>query len=215
MTHDKFIELLNLYLDGELPPAQAAELEREIAASPDRHRIYRNYCQMQNACAVLSERFRDDAAPAPHFRQGRVVELPRRASGDWFKSLGLVFGGAAAACVAFVVIRVALPRGATDSPEQATPSIAATPVPATDTTAVTYAANPAAFRNPWSATPRIGAMETANLEQLEVPVLPVDLAVPDLKYQAGADGSLQPYGKSPNEVLGLEEIQAAAFQFQR
>lgn len=213
MKHDEFIELLNLYLDGELPPTRAAELEQEITGNPEHHRIYRQYCQMQNACAVLAERFRDEAAPAPHFRAGRVVELPQRVSGGWWKSVGLVASGAMAACAAFVLVRMAMPG--TSPTNNGTPAVASAPAPVVPTTTASFDANPAAFSNPWSGANRFVSYETANLQSLETKDLPVDLAVPELKLRVGPNGELLPYGKAPNEMLGLDEIQAAAFQFQR
>lgn len=100
MTDRKFTELLNLYLDHELSAADAASLETEIQRNPARRRVYRQYCQMQKACAVLAEDFRTEAPEA-----GKVTAFPgaqRRGNGARaFYALGAV---AAAACVAFLVI---------------------------------------------------------------------------------------------------------------
>ena len=40
MKDRKFLEQLNLYLDGEIDPADAAEFEQEILSNPARRRIY-------------------------------------------------------------------------------------------------------------------------------------------------------------------------------
>lgn len=218
MTNDKFIELLNLYLDGELPAEQAASLEREICGSPERHRVYRQYCQMQNACAELSVHFREEAAAAPQFRSGRVVEIPRRAAGDWLRSIGLVTSGAMAACAAFVIVRMAMPGEAPATVANAAPSapaIAAAPAPISGTTAVAFDSNPAGFLNPWTQSDRLPALNSVGIHQVEPRELAVNVSVPELKYPAGAAGELQPYGKAANTALGVDEIQAAAFQFQR
>ncbi len=61
MKNSTFIELLNLYVDRQISPADAALLEAEIQQNPQRRKIYREYCQMQKACAILSENFRTDA----------------------------------------------------------------------------------------------------------------------------------------------------------
>ena len=53
MNQDRFTELLNLRLDHEISPAEAAELETELQRSPARRREYQNFCRMQRACAQL------------------------------------------------------------------------------------------------------------------------------------------------------------------
>ena len=147
MKESRFIELLNLYVDQELPAPDAAELEQEIARSPARRRTYEQYCRMHRACVML---FENERAPAPHLRRlneaareaaEKVVAFPGLvpAAGDvaaersrsWMSpswaAAGMV---AAAACVAFVVMRQSPNAGMAD----ATTSIAtqvATVEPAT------------------------------------------------------------------------------------
>lgn len=215
MTHEKFIESLNLYLDGELPPAEAANLEREIAGNLEYRRVYRQYCQMQNACAELSERFREEAAPAPHFRKGAVVEIPRRARGDWLRSLGLVASGALAACAVFVVVRQAAPTAAvpTVAANQPAPVLAPSQ-PVQYTTTVALNGNPTGFRNPWTANNRT----VVDFSRLSPPTKPLQLGVPELNKTPGAEAlkvDLQPYGTTPGAPLRVEDIEAAAFQYQR
>lgn len=223
MTHEKFIESLNLYLDGELPPHAAAELEREIAGNLDRRRIYRQYCQMQKACGELAERFREEAAPAPHFRKGAVVELPtRRASGDWFRSIALVATGAAAACAVFLAVRRSAP--ATDAPAVAAvaPAPAAVPAaaptqPVPFTTTVALDGNPVGFRDLW-AKAAAQNRNVADFSRLTVPVSALSLGAPQVtlpSVDGQAAGPLQPYGAPLGEPLRSDEISSAAFQFQR
>lgn len=104
MNDSEFIEYLNLYLDHEITAADAARLEAEVQRSPERRRIYRDYCRMQKACMLLAKDFNDEAASAA--AQVRVpveVEGARRFSwgtGVW-GTAGLF---AAVACVAIVFI---------------------------------------------------------------------------------------------------------------
>ena len=55
MKDSEFIELLNLYLDHEIGVADARRLEAEVQRSPERRRLYREYCQMQKACVLVAE----------------------------------------------------------------------------------------------------------------------------------------------------------------
>lgn len=97
MKESKFIELLNLYVDHQISPAEAELLEAEVRSNPGRRRVYREYCQMQKACTALAENFRTDA-PA---NNPKIVEFkPRRTVGAAAYVGGLV---AAAACVALVL----------------------------------------------------------------------------------------------------------------
>ena len=103
MKESKFIELLNLYVDHQITAADAALLETEIQRSPERRRIYRQYCQMQKACVVLAENFRTEAPDAAVSAEGNVGAFaPVRRSfarGAW--AAGAL---AAAACVALVMV---------------------------------------------------------------------------------------------------------------
>ena len=49
----RFIELLNLYVDREITPAEAAELEAEVQANEQRRRVYNQYCRIDRACTVV------------------------------------------------------------------------------------------------------------------------------------------------------------------
>lgn len=100
MKESKFIELLNLYVDHQISPADAALLEAEVrGGDPERRRIYRQYCQMQKACTELAENFRAEAAANP-----KIVEFnPRRRA--LFGTVAYATGLAAvAACVALVFV---------------------------------------------------------------------------------------------------------------
>src|SRR5690606_9401393 len=53
MNDERFIELLNLYIDRELDGEELHAIEEAIAASPERQHIYRQYCRMERACQEL------------------------------------------------------------------------------------------------------------------------------------------------------------------
>ena len=62
MNTRKFLGLLNQYLDGEIDPGAAAELEREILSNPERRRVYTDYCRIHRATKLVYEQFRTLAA---------------------------------------------------------------------------------------------------------------------------------------------------------
>ncbi len=111
MKDSEFIELLNLYLDHEIPSADAARLEAEVQHNPARRRVYQQYCRMQKACTMLAKDFiaeQSGAVAEPGARKVVAFE-PRRSS--WGPGL-FAFGGlvAAAACVAVVFINRPAPE---------------------------------------------------------------------------------------------------------
>ncbi|MCX6952508.1 MAG: zf-HC2 domain-containing protein [Verrucomicrobia bacterium] len=104
MKDSEFIELLNLYLDHEISAADAARLEAEVQASPERRRVYQQYCRMQKACTLLAKDFVDESVPADN---RKVVAFEEARRSPWGAST-FAFGGAvaAAACLAvFFVTR--------------------------------------------------------------------------------------------------------------
>ena len=126
MKESKFIELLNLYVDHQISPEDAKLLESEVESNPARRRIYRQYCQMQKACAVMSAAFHAEAtADAP-----KTVDFKprRRAPLLVTYATGL---GAMAACLALVfVVRSRLEQPAVMSgsaPHPAQPALVMAP----------------------------------------------------------------------------------------
>jgi len=96
MKESEFIELLNLYIDHEISAEDAVRLEAEVVSDPKRRQVYRQYCQMHKACAVLADQFSEQATPQC------VVEKPSRNWTGTFYSVGF----AAAACLAiFLAVR--------------------------------------------------------------------------------------------------------------
>jgi anti-sigma factor RsiW len=110
MKEKRFIELLNLYVDHQLAPAETGELETELKSNPARHRIYLQYAHMQKACSILFEAERCNAPSAGILARAmakadRRVEHPAGFRTAWSRGL-FAFGGlAVAACVAMVLVR--------------------------------------------------------------------------------------------------------------
>lgn len=95
MKDSEFIELLNLYLDHEITPANAARLEDEVRRNPGRRRIYLQYCGIHKACGIIAADF-STARPAPR-RESVAAGLGWAAAG--FASFGVVAAGLAVAFV--------------------------------------------------------------------------------------------------------------------
>lgn len=115
MKDKRFLELVNVYLDGEISEAETLELESEIRSSAKRMDQYRRYCRMQKACMVLAEQSREEMATAG----SNVVRLPeaRRSWlwGQWWR--GGVYGGTAAiAATVILVISMSGPAQLADNP---------------------------------------------------------------------------------------------------
>lgn len=153
MKESRFIELLNLYVDQEISHEDAVALEAEIARSPERRRMYQQYCRMSRASALLFEQFHAQSVPAP---AGKLAEAARQAddkivafpggsvaarshASGWYVAAGFA---AIAACVGFVLMRPASPVGALaeTKPAQAIAPAVAVSQPA----ALASAAKPAA-----------------------------------------------------------------------
>ncbi len=100
MKDAKFIELLNLYVDHQITAEDASLLEVEIQRSPERRRIYREYCQMQKACNLLAENF---ATTTP--AGGKVVDFPRATRSRMTLATYTMGALAAAACLAVVFVQ--------------------------------------------------------------------------------------------------------------
>lgn len=105
MKDNRFIELVNLYVDRQITAEETAELEAEMQANPKRRAVYRQYCQLHSATKQVYAGFRAHAAePQEGAPAGRVVrgEFARRSRSNWIHYVG---GLAAAACLAVVFVR--------------------------------------------------------------------------------------------------------------
>ncbi|MBW8782538.1 MAG: hypothetical protein JF599_11710 [Verrucomicrobia bacterium] len=112
MNETRFIELLNLYVDHQIGPREAAELEAEILSNPARRRTYRDYCRMQRACGLLCDRERTQAPISFAFEKSlQETELKiealsgRRNSGRRVYTATFAGLTAMAACAVFVLTR--------------------------------------------------------------------------------------------------------------
>lgn len=108
MNDRRFIELLNLYIDDQIAPSEAAELEAEVMRCPRHRRVYDDYCRLQRGCSLLGDGSRALAPSSDAFSRflrdaERKIAAPRRAG--WRLSQPGVFSTAAmAACVAVVFV---------------------------------------------------------------------------------------------------------------
>jgi len=105
MKESEFIELLNLYLDHEISPADAVRLEAEVQNNPARRRVYQQYCRMQKACTMLAKDFVETPS-AETEKDGRKIvafEPTGRSGSSWGPGFYAV-GGLVAAAACFVVV---------------------------------------------------------------------------------------------------------------
>ena len=125
MKENRFIELLNLYIDRQITAAETAELEAELQSNPKRQAVYRQYCQIHTATKQVYASFRASSADSPVTEPGQtgVIELfeSRRRRSNWVHYVG---GAAAAACLAVLFVRFNSP-GSVEAPQ-----VAAQPQPA-------------------------------------------------------------------------------------
>jgi len=146
MKNSEFIELLNLYLDHEISPADAARLEAEVQANAARRHTYKQYCRMQKACTVLAQDFQKQAAEAAP-SDGKVIAFeaapPQRGRGAAiYAGIGL-----AAACVTFIVVS----RQPAKVNAPASPTLAATTAAASVDAKLLASSGDAAAPRPFSA----------------------------------------------------------------
>ena len=106
MKDNRFIELLNLYIDRQITGEEMTALEAEMQANPRRRALYKQYCQMHRATTLVYESFRnettaDSAQPATTGAVARIAPFEpqhNRRRTPW----GYYGAGLAAACVALV-----------------------------------------------------------------------------------------------------------------
>ena len=124
MKDSEFIELLNLYLDHEISPAESSRLEAEVTRYPERRRLYRQYCRMQKACVELAERGHDEA---PAQDALAAAFSPRSA---WAGMGGLWTTGLMAAAAGLAIITITHRSAVTPSGPSVAQSAPAAPAPA-------------------------------------------------------------------------------------
>jgi hypothetical protein len=110
MNDGRFIELLNLYVDHQIDPAEAAELEAEVLSNPSRRRAYDQYCRLQRGCSLLGDHARSVAPASQTFARSvrdaeRKIAAPRRSVPVWRTAYSGAFATVAmAACVVVIVV---------------------------------------------------------------------------------------------------------------
>ncbi len=109
MKDTRFIELVNLYIDRQIEPADAAELEADIQINPHHRQIYREYCRMHRATKLVYESFRThaDKTGDDHQFPGSIERFEsRRPRSLWVRWNYILAGLAAAACLTVAVMRI-------------------------------------------------------------------------------------------------------------
>lgn len=106
MKDNRFIDLVNLYIDRQITAAETAELEAEIQSNPRHRAIYRQYCQMHRATTLVYESFRANAPEqqgAAAADGGTIARFERERRLHW----GYYAGGiAVAASLALVFVQL-------------------------------------------------------------------------------------------------------------
>jgi anti-sigma factor RsiW len=109
MNDNRFIELVNLYIDRQITAAETTELEAEIQASPRRRAVYSQYCRMHRATKQVYESFRGhetEAGSAQPVGRPTIAKFDRGQGKRGLRWNVIAGGLAAAACVAFALIRM-------------------------------------------------------------------------------------------------------------
>jgi hypothetical protein len=215
MKDARFIELVNLYIDRQIAPEDAVELEAEIQHHAGHRRIYQQYCHMHRGSKLVYESFRAHAdEPATTVAQpGSIAYFAQRRQrarrNVWFGSL---VGLAAAACAAVYFGRVQL-AAPTTSPASTIAMQAV--IPAATSPVAVAALKPAPVRQNYAALLNDVRRNDANAFALNqnVQVQPVSLF---------DDGVFGPAQNLSNPAHQLEPVKArstdqptVAFQFQR
>ncbi len=208
MKESRFIELLNLYIDQQITPEDAAQLEEDILANPRHRRTYQQYCRMHRACTlVFANAHAGQTAGGDHRRAGGVVPFEpagRRSAWKYYAA-----GLAAAACLAFVGAQVFL------RPARVAPG---------DSLAVVPAASPAPLQpvrrqepGAWRLDAPRAPLAAVSFATVSVPDRTADPLRPSVEEfvfeQMPAGPSTPATFRSRPQTRGEEEM--AAFQFQR
>lgn len=231
MKDTRFTELVNLYIDRQISPDEQAELELEIQSNPRRRQVYLQYCRMHRATKLVYESFRAQTEqPGQPARQpATIAHIQGRIRQRRLRWAYAASGLAAAACVAFVVMRSNLTDASSASPDlaaakttPAAPAVAVVAQPAPVPAARQEAPRPVELANA-ALTPRDYASILASLRQEEQSLL-------SLQNNSGAprlnslfdDGvfdertALQNRSNNPqNRKNPRLQTEFTAFQFQR
>lgn len=237
MKDQRFIELLNLYIDRQITAEETAQLEAEIQQHPKRQAVYRQYCQIHTATKVVYQSFRAGAAEqtAPTGRPASIEMFEnRRRRANWaYYAAGVA---AAAACAALAFVRTSASRQLEQPALTAVPHVAPVTVAAVAPAKASVAPvapasaklmpnapapNLISLRNA-AASPDYSAMLVALREQDE------ERAIAAERWHAGRSQSLfddnlfesRPATLSTPEDRSLrhqtaQQVEMTVFQFQR
>jgi hypothetical protein len=244
MKDTEFIDLLNLYLDHEITPADAARLEAEVQANPARRRIYAQYCRMQKACGALAADF--GTAPAAEGHDAKIIAFDaakaeaaaaRRKRAGSFYTLGTV--AAAAACVAFVFVGNSN-QPASGQPDSLAAAPAVRPTPTASPVAlVTVTEGPRALGSQSLRSAPVVAgslLHTSNsqhaddmmavtlgrangrfawMQNVQLQPIPQPMPLDDLRFEA-QPAALRPEGRQLGRgTPSGADVELAAFQFMK
>lgn len=228
MKEAKFIELLNLYIDQQISPEEAARLENEIIANARRRRTYQQYCRMHRACTLVFENFstQPDHATEPGRRSEELYPFARhRRFRRWWQYSA---AAAAVACLSFAGTRLYLHSRTTVALTPATSPAAmdATPVHFASTAPAALPVGQYATQRLYLGSP-LDRARVASLVFTSAPSRPISPAVAET-ISTGTRPTIEQFVFRTNSPLasggsvvlrtsspadGQEEM--AAYQFQR
>lgn len=117
MRRRNLIELLNLYIDGEIASGDQDRLEREISENPESRRLYAQYCRLDEATRQVYRQFRLEAPPES--MPDRVGSTPFFSPMGRLRRISLVAGSVAAVIAlvsgGLVVFGPTMPENATEA----------------------------------------------------------------------------------------------------
>ncbi len=122
MSKDKFIELINLYIDGEINPSESVLLETEVANNSEYRKIYNQYCRIHRASCLLGEQFKETISVSQE--RDPVVQI--RKSSSWayrFRKISYPLGGIAAALIVAVTVPSMLRNDQSGIEDPSTPEV--------------------------------------------------------------------------------------------
>ena len=228
MKESKFIELLNLYVDREITSEDAALLEAEIARSPERRKVYQQYCRMQRASVLVFESFRSGQVP----EEGTLAEASRNADDKiarfpaaggprfrWAYAGGLV---AAAAAVVFIGRRaLQAPAAIPALASQANKPVAVAQTAPVSTSLQKVSYRPVFVTKPFDGTSiqpggLFASQQAQSLDWMKQIQLPPLRSIPTGEFTLAPKGDTkQELRLVPVSKQAQGRVEMMAFQFQR
>ena len=230
MKNNRFIELVNLYIDRQITREEMAALEAEIQANPDRRAIYRQYCQIHRATSLVYDSFRqENASRSPEAATSGTSVTPFKSRNDHRPARWAYYAtGLAAACAALAFVRVNFNQSTAQRPSnialqatQAAPLLAAqTPVAAPTVAAVVAPVNEVAARTNSLVAQQDYAAMLAAMRQEDRRAFASGQVQSSRTSSLFEDGifDAQPTGSSRvfrKKETTAQQAEFAAFQFQR